>query len=73
MRDWQCRVCGMNFPHHLQRPFLDHVQRCVDRNAEYVDAFRTPAPFEGDPEMAAFAAAEGDVYNRRPGTRRVPR
>jgi hypothetical protein len=68
-----CRICGMRFPVHANGAFEGHVGGCAQRNQEVVDAFR-PAVIEfGDPEMAAFARAEGDVYNRRPGTRRRPR
>jgi hypothetical protein len=68
-----CRICGMRFPAHVNAAFEAHVGRCVERNQDVVDAFR-PAVMEfGDPELAAFARAEGDVYNRRPGTRRRPR
>jgi hypothetical protein len=69
-----CRVCGSNFPEHHQGVFSSHVMRCVERHAGFIDSLRPgPAPFEGDPELAAFARAEGDVYNRRRGTRRQPR
>lgn len=68
-----CRICGLRFPTHLNSEFESHVGRCVNRNEDVVDFFRPAgAPFEGDPELAAFARAEGDVYNRRPGTRRRP-
>ena len=68
-----CRICGMQFPLHTNGVFEAHVRRCVERNQDVVAAFR-PAVIEfGDPELAAFARAEGDVYNRRPGTRRRPR
>jgi len=68
-----CRICGLKFPTHLNGDFEAHVGRCVQRNEDVVDHFR-PAVMEfGDPELAAFARAEGDVYNRRPGTRRRPR
>jgi hypothetical protein len=70
---WQCRVCGMQFPHSQRTPFLSHVVRCVECNSDVVDAFRPKRPFEGDPELLGFAMAEGSVYNRRPGTRRQPR
>lgn len=68
-----CRVCGLTFPVTQDHAFAAHVGRCVERNTDVVDAFRPRAPFEGDPELAAFARAEGDVYNRRSGTRRRPR
>jgi hypothetical protein len=68
-----CRVCGMTFPRHTDAAFTAHVGRCVKRNEEYIDSFRRPEIEFGDPELAAFARAEGDVYNRRPGTRRRPR
>jgi hypothetical protein len=65
---WICRVCG------LQLRSLDalgaHLTRCVERHQDELDELRTPAPFEGDPELAAFAAVEGSVYHRRPGFRR---
>lgn len=70
---WLCRVCGMRFPYSQRTTFHAHVLRCVERNANVISDLRPKSPFEGDPEMAAFAAAEGDVYNRRPGTRRRPR
>jgi hypothetical protein len=70
-----CRVCGMTFPvNSTESTFETHVGRCVARNGDFIDACRPAGqPFEGDPELAAFARAEGDVYNRRPGTRRRPR
>lgn len=69
-----CRICGLRFPSHLDAAFEAHVGHCVRHNEETVDFFRPAgAPFEGDPELAAFARAEGDVYNRRAGTRRRPR
>jgi hypothetical protein len=69
-----CRICGMRFAPHLDLVFESHIARCVRRNEDVIDFFRPAnAPFEGDPELAAFARAEGDVYNRRPGTRRRPR
>jgi hypothetical protein len=68
-----CRICGLQFPVTQDHAFAEHIGRCVERNAEVVDAFR-PAAFDfGDPELAAFAREEGSVYNRRPGTRRRPR
>jgi hypothetical protein len=66
----QCRICGMQLPLMQMRP---HVTRCVERNADVVDAYRPVRPFEGDPELARFAREEGSVWNRRPGTRRQPR
>jgi len=66
-----CRVCGLVVG--SQDALANHIRGCVERNAEIVDAYRPPKFEFGDPEMAAFAAAEGDVYNRRPGTRRRPR
>lgn len=69
-----CRVCSLRFPTHLNDDFERHVRRCVERNADFIDDLRpAQAPYEGDPELAAFARAEGSVYNRRPGTRRRPR
>ena len=70
-----CRVCGARYRQHHHRQFQTHLLACVERNAEFIDALRPApsAPFEGDPELAAFAMAEGDVYNRRPGTRKPPR
>jgi hypothetical protein len=69
-----CRVCGTHFPEHHQAAFGAHVSRCVDRHADYIDTLRPSGqPFEGDPELAAFAREEGSVYNRRAGTRRRPR
>lgn len=69
-----CRVCGSNFPEHHQGTFSAHVTRCVERHADFIDSLRPAGqPFEGDPELAAFARAEGDVYDRRPGTRRRAR
>jgi hypothetical protein len=78
MSGWFCRVCGIEFPHSQRSAFLSHVSRCVERNADVIDGLRPKAmrpgePFEGDPEALAFAMAEGDVYNRRPGTRKRPR
>ena len=70
---WQCRVCGMGFPEHQRSDFLAHVGRCVQRNADFVDSMRPKPPFEGDPELLAFAMAEGSVYNRQPGTRKRAR
>jgi len=70
---WLCRVCGMQFPHSQRSHFQAHVLRCVERNADIVDAFRAKPAFVGDPEALAFAIAEGDVYRRRPGTRKQPR
>ena len=68
-----CRVCGMTFPTHANREFETHVGRCVDKHEEFIDSVRPSVLVFGDPELAAFARAEGDVYNRRPGTRRRPR
>jgi hypothetical protein len=69
-----CRVCSLRFPTHCNAEFESHVRRCVKRNADFVDSCRPAnAPFEGDPELAAFARSEGSVYNRRPGSRRQPR
>lgn len=66
----RCNICGVALPlEEIQR----HLRRCVERNADVVDAYRPRQPFEGDPELAAFARAEGSVYFRRPGTRRQPR
>jgi len=67
----QCLICGVSLPlEALQR----HLTKCVERNADVIDHHRPAgAPFEGDPELLAFARAEGDVYNRQPGTRRQPR
>lgn len=70
---WLCRVCGMQFPHSQRSDFLSHVARCVDRNADVVDAFRPKRPFEGDPELLEFAMAEGSVYQRKAGSRKRPR
>lgn len=68
----KCRICGLILPTDQLGAFQRHITRCVERNAELVDGYR-PAKFMfGDPELAAFARAEGDVYNRRPGTRRRP-
>lgn len=68
-----CRVCGMKFPRQLDSEFESHVSRCVKRHEEFIDSVRPNVIEFGDPELAAFARAEGDVYNRRPGTRRRPR
>ena len=70
---WRCRVCGMVFPERQRSDFLAHNLLCVERHAGYVDSLRPKRPFEGDPELLAFAMAEGSVYNRRPGTRKLPR
>lgn len=70
---WQCLICGMAFPERQRSDFLAHNLRCVERHADFVDSMRPKRPFEGDPELLAFAVAEGDVYNRRPGTRKRPR
>ena len=68
-----CRVCGARFaPHHVE-PFQRHVLACTHRHADFVDCFRPVEIFEGDPELGAFAREEGDVYNRRPGTRKQAR
>jgi hypothetical protein len=69
-----CRVCGIRFPEHHNGMFTGHVTRCVERHADFIDSLRpTGQPFEGDPELAAFAREEGSVWNRRPGLRRRPR
>jgi hypothetical protein len=68
-----CRVCGSRFPEHHHGVFSAHVMRCVERHADFIDSLRVGQPFEGDPELAAFARAEGSVYDRRPGTRRRAR
>lgn len=68
-----CRICGLRFPARLEGEFERHVGRCVQRNEDVVDQHRPAVMTFGDPELAAFARAEGDVYNRRPGTRRRPR
>lgn len=68
-----CRVCSLRFPARADHDFEQHVAKCVRRNEEFIDACRPAgAPFEGDPELAAFAREEGSVYNRRPGTRLKP-
>jgi hypothetical protein len=68
-----CRICGLRFPASADGEFERHVGRCARANEDLIDHHR-PAVMEfGDPELAAFARAEGDVYNRRPGTRRRPR
>jgi hypothetical protein len=67
-----CRICHLSFPVTQDHAFVEHVGRCYARNSDLVDGYRTAAPFEGDPELAAFARQEGDVYNRRAGTRRQP-
>ena len=69
--NFNCHVCGMTLKNG--EVFQTHLKRCVERNGDYLDALRPRQPFEGDPELAAFARAEGSVYNRRPGTRRQPR
>lgn len=64
----------MRFPTVANEAFERHVSRCVQRNEEFIDSCRpSGAPFEGDPELNAFAREEGSVYNRRPGFRRRPR
>lgn len=68
-----CRICGLRFPTSADAAFERHVGRCVESNPDVVDMHRSPVMEFGDPELAAFARAEGDVYNRRPGTRRRPR
>jgi hypothetical protein len=69
-----CRICGVHFPISQDAAFGDHIRRCFRRNEDVIDAFRPAGvPWEGDPELLAFARAEGDVYNRRPGTRKVAR
>jgi hypothetical protein len=69
-----CHVCGAKFAPHQRESFNRHLLRCVERHADFVDGFRlVDAPFEGDPELNLFARIEGDVYNRRAGTRRKPR
>lgn len=65
----QCRICGVRLP---LSALQTHLSKCLERNADYVDAHRPRQPFEGDPELARFAREEGSVYNRRPGTRRRP-
>lgn len=69
-----CRICGLRLSTHAEHDFEQHVAKCVRRHEEFIDSCRpAQAPFEGDPELAAFARAEGSVYNRAPGTRRRPR
>jgi hypothetical protein len=68
-----CRVCGQRYPLHRSDAFQRHISDCVDRHADYIDELRTDEAFEGDPELGLFARTEGDVYNRRPGTRKRPR
>ena len=68
-----CRVCRRHYPAHQAERFYRHVAACVEHNADFIDSFRTPEVFEGDPELGLFARTEGDVYNRRPGTRKQPR
>lgn len=68
-----CRVCGARYPQHRTEAFGRHIRECVERHADFIDEFRTAEPFEGDPELGVFARTEGDVYNRRPGTRKRPR
>lgn len=69
----RCRVCGTGFPlHHVER-FQRHIETCVTRHADFVDRFRPVEVFEGDPELGLFARTEGDVHNRRPGTRKQAR
>ena len=67
-----CRVCLERYPLHRIDEFQRHISDCVEKHADYVDSLRTDEPFEGDPELNAFAREEGDVYNRRPGTRKRP-
>jgi hypothetical protein len=70
-----CRICGLRFTTRASEGvFESHVRRCVERNGDFIDSCRPAGqPFEGDPELAAFAREEGSVWNRRPGTRRRPR
>lgn len=69
-----CRVCSLRFPISQDAAFARHVGHCVRRNEEFIDAVRPAgAPFEGDPELAAFAREEGSVYHRRPGFRKQAR
>lgn len=70
---FQCRICGMGFPSRQRSDFHAHVARCYERHGDFVDSMRPKRPFEGDPELLAFAMAEGSVYNRQPGTRKRPR
>jgi hypothetical protein len=69
-----CRICGLRFPARASdEVFVSHVTRCVHRHEDFIDSCRPPGqPFEGDPELAAFAREEGSVYNRRAGTRLRP-
>ena len=50
------------------RRWLRYLDRAAGLALEIADGSR-----DGDPELAAFARAEGSVYNRRPGSRRQPR
>lgn len=69
-----CRICGTHFPISQDQAFGAHITRCYRRNEAELDALRPAGvPWEGDPELLAFARAEGDVYNRQAGTRRRPR
>ncbi len=70
-----CRICGLQFPRGAsETDFEGHVRRCVRQHEDYIDSCRHAGqPFEGDPELALFARQEGNVYNRRAGTRRRPR
>lgn len=66
----RCRICGVTLPlAGLQK----HLVKCVQSNADVIDALRIPQPFEGDPELSRFAREEGSVYNRRPGMRKRAR
>jgi hypothetical protein len=69
--NFKCRICGLTTG--SQDALANHITRCVERNADFVDHVRPNVMSFGDPELAAFAREEGSVYNRRPGTRRRPR
>lgn len=68
-----CTICGSTWRESRRLAFEAHLKGCIERHSDYIDQFRGPQVEFGDPELAEFARSEGDVYNRRPGTRRRPR
>ena len=67
-----CRICGVSAP-AMRRRIRAPRLKCVERNADFVDASARVQPFEGDPELARFAREEGSSTTAEPGTRKRPR
>lgn len=71
----RCRICGRVWPVRQRSAYYNHMVACARAHEGELGEYREGESYgiEGDPELRAFAREEGDVYNRRPGTRRRPR